>query len=78
MWDSIVWHPGNDVNSLVNSVSVTDGRTVVAGLNLLIFVSFILNIFASVICSFCFVLAALREKCPNTEFFLVCISPHSD
>ena len=20
----------------------------------------------------------LREKCPNTEFFLVCISPHSD
>ena len=46
MWDSIVCHPGNDVNSLVNSVSVTDGQTVVAGLNLLIFVSFILNIFA--------------------------------
>ena len=78
MWDSIVWDPGNDVNSLVNSVSVTDGQTVIAGLNLLIFVSFILNIFASVICSSCFLLAALCEKCPNTEFFLVCISSHSD
>ena len=24
------------------------------------------------------ILEAVREKCPNTEFFLVCIFPHSD
>lgn len=42
-------HPKNDVNSLENKVSVSDGQVVLAALNLLISISIIFTIFASVV-----------------------------
>ena len=45
---------GNDVNSLENRASVSNGQTVVAALNLLKYVSFMLALFGSVVCLFRF------------------------
>ena len=42
-------HPENDVNSLENKVSISDGQAVVAALSLLISMSVIFTIFGSVV-----------------------------
>ena len=45
----------------------------------LYFYNFVLTIFYGFIqCLFCWFFFFLREMCPNTEFFLVRIFPHSD